>query len=190
MREKSRCQVAAVPLAGLRRFFAGLIHPAFAALGCGERALADYVVDMLARFARTDQLYRIREPGGRRLETIAEMLMELNRQWEPETRFSFDRELEIRRHCGDYALFMSGLFRAHVEHLALLDYYLLQGGQAYRSVAEMGQLAFAGEARLFAALGSRFEHLSGALDYVRKVHMRPALHGGVYGQMLRDMERF
>ena len=56
------------------------------------------------------------------------------------------------------------------------------------SVAEMAELSFAAEGQLFRALGEGFEHLSGALDYVRKVHMRPESHGGEYGAVLREIE--
>jgi len=184
-----RRNVASVSVAGLRAFFQRLVTPAFGTLGLGEREIIDYVVDLLARFARTDQLYRIRDPKGRQLETIAEMLIELARHWEPETPYSFDREFEIRRHCGDYALFMSGLFRLHVERRSLLDYYLLEGPRAYRSVAELGQLAFAPDTKIFRALADQFEHLSGGLDYVRKVYLRPALHSGPYRDLLRDIEK-
>jgi len=188
MEETSSRSPASVSMAGLRSFFQKQVAPAFGSLGLQERELIDYVVDLLARFARTDQLYRIRDAQGRRIETIAEMLVELTRQWEPGRPYSFDREFEIRRHCGDYALFMSGLFRLHVERRALLDYYLLQGRQAYRSVAELGRLAFSSDSRIFRALADRFEHLSGALDYMRKVYLRPALRTGPYRGLLRDWE--
>jgi hypothetical protein len=190
MAMKPSREVAPVTPAGLRSFFQRLVLPAFGTLGLSDSQICGYVVDLLARFARTDQLYRIRDAQGRRLETIAEMLLELGRQWEPEGRYSFDRDLEIRRHCGDYALFMSGLFRAYVERQGLMDYYLDQGQRAYRAVSELGQLSFAAETRLFRALSGHFERLSGALDFVRKVHLRPELHSGPYKQVLRQMDLF
>lgn len=139
----------------LRAFFARLVLPGFAELGIADRAVSDYVIDLLARFARTDQLYRA---------------------------------VEIRRYVGDYALFSSGLFRAWVEWQGLGDYYCEQGRAAYAAAAEMAQLSYGEEARLLRALGEGFEHLAGALDYVRKVHMRPESHGGEYGAVLREIE--
>lgn len=189
MDARTRGQTAVVNQAGLRRFFDGLVRPAFGALGLGDRAVTDYVSDMLARFARTDQLYRLRDARGQRLETVAEMLVELSRQWAPGTLYSFDRDLDIRRHSGDFALFMSGLFRQHVEGCSLLDYYLVQGRAAYRAAADLSQLSFCPEGRLFAALSERFEILSGGLDYMRKVYMRPEQHGGPYRDLMRQLER-
>ena len=132
----------------LRACFARVVLPGFAELGIADRAVSDYVIDLLARFARTD-----------------------------ERRWSFDR-----------ALFSSGLFRAWVEWQGLGDYYCEQGRAAYAAAAEMAQLSYGEEARLLRALGEGFEHLAGALDYVRKVHMRPESHGGEYGAVLREIE--
>ena len=172
---------------GLRSFFQRLVFPGFASLGIADREVVEYVVDLLASFARIDQLYRIRDMRGQPLETIAEMLVELGSQRQPERRWSLDREVDIRRHVGDYALFTSGLFRTWVERQGLGGYYLEQGRRAYGAVAEMAQLGLVSQARLFAALAEQFEHLSGALDYVRKVYMRPELHGGSHGALMRQI---
>ena len=180
--------VDAVSPAGLRAFFQRLVFPGFAELGIADREVVQYVVDLLARFARVDQLYRVRDARGQRLETIAEMLVELGRDRQPQGRWSFDRDMEIRRHVGDYALFTSGLFRPWVERQDLVEYYFEQGRQAYRALAEMAELSYAAEGKLFRALGEEFEHLSGALDYVRKVYMRPESHQGPYEALLRHME--
>ena len=174
--------------AGLRAFFQRLVFPGFAELGIADREVVQYVVDLLTRFARVDQLYRVRDTRGQRLETIAEMLVELGRDHQPQRRWSFDRDMEIRRHVGDCALFTSGFFRPWVERQDLVEYYFEQGHQAYRTLAEMAELSYAAEGKLFRTLGEGFEHLSGALDYVRKVYMRPELHQGPYEALLRHME--
>lgn len=171
----------------LRSFFHRLVLPGFTSLGIADREVTEYVVDLLTSFARTDQLYRVRDMRGQSLETIAEMLVELGRQRQPERHWSFDREMDIRRHIGDYALFTSGLFRTWVERQGLGGYYLEQGRKAYGAAAELAQLGFASQARLFGTLEEQFEHLSGGLDYVRKVYMRPELQGGSHGRLLRQL---
>ena len=82
-----RRNVAPVSAAGLWDFFQRMVTPSFGILGLGDRDIVDYVVDMLVRFARTEQLYRIRNEKGHRLETIAEMMMELARYSEEGVRF-------------------------------------------------------------------------------------------------------
>ena len=104
-----------------------MVAPSFGMLGLQSRELIDYVTRLLADFARADELYRIRDARGRRLETVAAMLLELMRAWNPAIPYHFEREVEVRRHCGDYTLFICGLFRAHLEAESLLGYYLEQG---------------------------------------------------------------
>ena len=177
-----------LPPPALRRFFEAMVRPCFASLGIGQGELADYVTDLLARFSRTDQLYRVRDSRGRPLHTLTGLLLELMEEWGSDRSWSFDREVDLRRHCGDYALFLSGIFRPHVEAGGHLSYYLREGGESYRLVGEHLQLVGGRQARLFRGMADRFEELSGTLDYLRKVHMVPALHGHPYGQALRGFE--
>jgi hypothetical protein len=108
-------------------------------------------------------------PPGRRLTSVVEMLS-LERvlpDWEAERA--------LRRYLGDYTLFMSGLFRPFVEREGYLGWYLSEGARAYSHVAKL-----AGGTRrdrmLYEELSVRFEHYSGAFDYLRKVRF-PGLAG-------------
>ena len=174
--------------AGLPRFFQHMVAPSFGTLGLQSRELIDYVTRLLSDFARTDELYRIRDARGRRLETVAAMLLELMRAWNSAVPYRYEREVEVRRHCGDYTLFMSGLFRPHLEAESLLDYYLEQGQQAYGIVAERMEMTMSPQASVFKALAAEFESVSGALDYMRKVYMRPGQRTGPYEDLLRQLD--
>ena len=164
-------RVTAVSHEGLRRFFAGMVQPSFTTLGLGVGDTSRYVTDLLARFARSDQLYRVRDSRGRRLETVTELLVELMEQWTgSEESYRFEREIDLRRHCGDFALFMSGVFRDHVEGGAYLSYYLTEGSASYRVVGERLQLMGDRRSQMFRFMAEHFEAVSGALDYMRKVY--------------------
>ena len=173
---------------GLRRFFADMVHPCFTTLGLGAGETADYVIDLMARFARTDQLYRVRDSRGRPLESVTDLLLELMEQWSGEQPYRLDREVELRRHVGDYALFMSGVFRPHVEHNGYLNHYLDQGGVNYLAVGERLQMMGERQAALFHGLAGCFEAVSGALDYMRKVYMVPAARSGPYSAIMRQLD--
>ena len=134
---------------GLRRFFADMVRPSFATLGLGAGETAAYVIDLMARFARSDQLYRVRDSRGKPLESVTDLLLELMEQWSGEQPYRIDRELELRRHVGDCALFMSGVFRTHVEHHGYLNHYLDQGGANYLAVGERLQMMGERQAALF-----------------------------------------
>ena len=105
-----------------------------------EPSVARYVTDLLADFAHTDRLYRIHNAYGRRLEQVAEMLIESNPLLEAS---SFDRERSVRKHVGDYTLFMTGLFPESVAKLrqskrprldAFVD-YVQAGKESYSIVS-------------------------------------------------------
>ncbi len=74
--------------------------------------LASYVSGLLVGFTHVDNLYRIRDSRGRRLEDVGEMLLE---SYPLIGGGSFDREREVRKHVGDYVLFMTGLFPESLE---------------------------------------------------------------------------
>ena len=79
-----------------------------------EPQVATYVAAVLADFVRTESLHRIRNVQGKPLEDVGEMLVESNPLLEAA---SFDREREVRKHVGDYTLFMTGLFPENVARI-------------------------------------------------------------------------
>ena len=159
--------------ASLRRFFDRSIRRSFGDLSIRDEVAADYLADLLTRFARSETLYPL-GVAGTGLETVAELLLEIQRVWEFETpQFNPVHEWELRRHIGDYTLFMTGLFPERVEGLAVTGYYIREGKRAYRFVSEHDRADARPLAGLFRALADRFEGFAGALTYMRKVYFRP-----------------
>src|SRR5437667_227992 len=153
-----------------------------AELGVGDDAIAAYLAEVMAEFARTDRLYRLRAPGGARLESVVEMLGLGPPTPGPAGTRAF------HRYVGDFALFMSGLFRSFVERGGYLGYYLAEGARAYARASALAE----GEPRagrvLYRELSVRFEYYAGALDYLRKVRF-PGLAGpDPVGAFLREIE--
>lgn len=150
----------------LERYFTELTHDVFTQLEIAEPGIADYVARVLADFARADRLYRIHDLKGQRVETLVELLIE---EQNPFGQARLEGHA-FRRYVGDFTLFMSGLFREHVERQGTLDYYLSEGRRSYRQVAatERGEAA-----PVFHDLARRFELYSGALDFMRKTRFHP-----------------
>ncbi len=159
----------------LRRLFRRLTEQTFVrTLGWDDPAVVGYVSDLLADFTHIDRLYRIRTTQGRRVEDVAEMLLEgdlLHRA------ASVEREREVHKHIGDFTLFMAGLFPEHVWRLrsprplaspdSLLD-YVRTGKRSYRVAAEFTFGDYAGTAPLFRKLSDQFELCVFGLGYVRR----------------------
>jgi hypothetical protein len=157
----------------LPRFFGRAIRRTFGDLALDDAPAATYLTDLLTRFARAEALHTVRELSTRPLATVFDALLEIQRVWEWESPdFDPGTERVLRRHIGDYTLFMTGIFRDHVERLAVTGYYQREGQRAYRFVAETARTGGQPEAPLFRRLADRFEVYSGALAYARKVHFR------------------
>ena len=154
----------------LRRFFDQAIRASFADLAYRDDQAADYLADMLTRFARTENLF----PRGSvvpRLETVVDMLLEIQGAWQDEAAsFRPEREVSVRRHIGDFTLFMTGIFRERVERTASAGYYIAEGKRAYHFVSEHARAGRVATAPPFRRLAERFESYARALDYARRVH--------------------
>ncbi|MFO0947520.1 MAG: hypothetical protein U1D30_16610 [Planctomycetota bacterium] len=90
----------------LAKLFAGLTEYTFISeLGLTDTQLVDYLSEMLTRFIHRDTIYAIKDASQRRLEEVAEMMVEAER---PEHRG--EKRREIFRHIGDFSLFWTGVY--------------------------------------------------------------------------------
>jgi len=151
----------------LRRLFAELVAKELPA----DHEVAAYVANLLIDFVHVDQLYRIRNCRGKRLEDVGEMLVESNPALDAP---SFEREREVRKHIGDYTLFLTGMFPEYVATLprrglrldSIID-YVKAGKESYRIVAAFDQFEYRHVAPLFRRLAEDFEYCVHGLNRVK-----------------------
>lgn len=151
----------------LSRLFTGLVAKELPA----DHEMAAYVTDLLIDFVHVDQLYRMRNARGKRLDEVGEMLVESNPLLDAR---SFEREREVRKHIGDYTLFLTGMFPEYVGALprrglrldSFID-YVKAGKESYRMVAAFDQFAYRGAAPLFRRLAEEFESCVYGLSRVK-----------------------
>lgn len=176
-----------IPDTRLKSFFFECARKSFWELGLHDNTVIEYVSNMLTAFAHSDQLYQLRATDGHRLDSIVEIL---STQFE-EASFpqpQVKKERELRRYVGDYALFMSGLFRSYIEKTGVLDYYLQEGRRSYWKVSELDLALYQTGFLLFQDLSKNFEYYSGALDYMRKACFTPSPGEDPFGQFLRQID--
>lgn len=162
------------PMPSLRKFFENFVwRRFFEDIRLEEPGVARYVTDLLADFEHSDNLYCIRNASGRRLEDVGEMLIESNPVL---AASSFDRERAVRKHVGDYTLFMTGLFPESVTRLrqtkrprleAFVD-YVQAGKESYAIVSSFDQFEYRHEAPLFRRLSEQFELCVVGLNLVKQ----------------------
>jgi hypothetical protein len=142
----------------LRQLFGRLVSKELSA----DPEVAAYVSNLLIDFVHVDHLYRIRNCRGKRLEDVGEMLVESNPLLDAR---SFQREREVRKHIGDYTLFLAGMFREYLGTLprrglrldSIID-YVKAGKESYRVVSAFDQFEYRQVASLFRRLAESFEY--------------------------------
>jgi len=149
----------------LKSFFLQCAQQSFHELGLNDSVITDYVASVLTTFAHTDHLYRVRTPKGRHLDSVVEMLSAYLNPAD-QLQHPVQREREFRKYVGDYTLFMSGLFRAHVEQDGVLDYYFSEGRRSYLKVSELDVALYHTGFLLFQELSKNFEYTGQRLYFL------------------------
>ena len=142
-------------------------------LGLCDPEVTGYVARLLCEFTEADKLYRVRDEMGRPIEELTEMM----RAADPVngTASSFDAERSVRKHIGDYALFVAGMYpeamssdRRRRRHQPSLEELIQAGKESYYIVSQFNLFEYEQEAPLFARLSNRFERCILGLTLVRE----------------------
>jgi hypothetical protein len=141
-------------------------------IGIRDPQVVAYVSHLLAEFCETDQLFKIRDAANRPLDDLGAMLVESDPVYGPAP--SFDRERQVRKHIGDYALFFTGMFPESVNHLRLRRHrlenlidWMKAGKESYYIVSKFEDFEYAKVAPLFANLARNFEGCVYGLNMVK-----------------------
>jgi hypothetical protein len=154
----------------LRRLFAGFTEHAFLHhLGVGDPPLIDYLSMLLSQFTHVDTLFRLHNAKGRRLEEVADMMMEAE-ALPPEGR----TKREMHRHIGDFALFWTGVYPEALKRMRsalckdhFID-YCEQGKRSYYIASTFEDEPYREEAPVLRRLSEEFELCAYGLNQVRR----------------------
>lgn len=155
----------------LRQFFEKLVVECYGArMGIEDPEISGYITNLLTDFSRVDRLYSIHGASGNPLREISAMAVASDPVHG--TAASFGEERELRKHIGDYALFLTGMYpdsshnarRGQGNSFAeLVD----TGKESYYIVSQFDLFEFAAEAPFFARMAERFEDCMQGLNLVR-----------------------
>lgn len=146
-----------------RFYFYILVRRVLSQAGIEERAVADYVAELLSEYVRMMNS-RCEIPGlDKPLEYFFEMLAALA-QVDEGTAF------QVRAHMGNHSLFLAGLFKEHIEHRAArrgapgLSYYEELGRMSYRVAGDHRLAQRYALSSVFGILSQEFETTRVALN--------------------------
>jgi hypothetical protein len=142
-------------------------------LGLNDPDVTSYVARLLCEFSQSDKLYQVRDEGGHPIEELTEMIEAADPVHGPAP--SFDAERAMRKHIGDYALFVAGMYpeamgskRRLRRNQPSLGELIHAGKESYYIVSQFNLFEYEQEAPLFARLSDGFERCILGLTLVRE----------------------
>ena len=132
--------------------------------GLEDRSLSDYVASLLERFSDRAHMRSPADGATGPIQYVSDMLVAL-RTASPTQTFL------IRAHIGNYALFISGIFRESVESRAQrgapdLSYYEDMGRSNYHAAARHHVAKTAALDGVYGQLAESFREVRGALNHL------------------------
>ncbi len=159
----------------LEPFFQQMVRNSYAGkLGIHDLQITHYVAHLLCEFSESEKLYKLRDDEGRPVHALEEMI----RASDPihGTATSFDAERAVRKHIGDYALFVSGMYPESMEADApfrrrhghqSFEQLVSVGKESYYIVSQFDLEEYAEEAPMFRRLSDWFDRCIYGLRLVR-----------------------
>jgi hypothetical protein len=158
----------------LEPFFQQVVRNSYEGkLGLNDPDVTGYVAHLLCEFSQAENLYKLRDANGHFVEELDAMLLAAD----PinGTAPSFDAERSVRKHIGDYALFVGGMYpeaiapgRRRRSPQPTLGELVRAGKESYFIVSQFNLFEYEQEAPLFARLSDSFERCLLGLSLVRE----------------------
>ena len=156
----------------LHQLFTEIVGRNYCDVGISSPEVQGYVSTVLTEFCENDNLFKIRDAAGRPLHDVGEMLLEADPVYGRAP--SFERERQVRKHIGDYTLFLAGMFPESINHFRLhrqrlenfVD-FIKAGKESYFIVSKFDQFEYARLAPLFSKLSYEFESCVYGLHLVK-----------------------
>lgn len=156
----------------LEPFFQQMVRNSYAGkLGIHDTAITNYVAGLLCEFSEAEKLYKVRDEHGKPIHALEEMVLAADPVHG--TAASFDAERAVRKHIGDYALFVSGMYPESMDpwrrRFGQQSYEELVsvGKQSYYIVSQFDLEEYAEEAPMFRRLSGWFDRCIYGLRLVR-----------------------
>ena len=146
----------------IRSLFRTLTERGLGQIDIRDEASLGYVSDLLLDFMRTDDLFRVRDADGRRVEYLTDLVERAEGANDPTTR------ADQHRYLGDLTLFMLGLFPERFERnrrAVSAEYYSQQGRRSYRIVADLAWVHSGPEP--YSRLADSFDQYVQGLNWVK-----------------------
>jgi len=147
----------------IRILFQRLTERGMHQLNLHDSDTIQYITNLLTEFVQIENMYRIKDGAGRRLQYLFDMLTQASNETSPE------RRRDCYKHVGDLTLFNLGLFPENLNYghrTVSPDYYAETGRRSYTIVADMDSYA-THSATIYRKLSEQFEQCVVGLNWVK-----------------------
>jgi len=147
----------------IRILFQRLTERGMHQLNLHDSDTIQYITNLLTEFVQIENMYRIKDGAGRRLQYLFDMLTQASNEMSPE------RRRDCYKHVGDLTLFNLGLFPENLNYghrTVSPDYYAETGRRSYTIVADMDSYA-THSATIYRKLSEQFEQCVVGLNWVK-----------------------
>lgn len=147
----------------IRQLFLQLTSRGMSQLRLHDPDTIDYITNLLTEFVNMENMYRIKDGTGQRVQYLFELLTRASAEMSPA------RRRDCYKHVGDLALFNLGLFPESLTYgrrTVSPGYYAETGRRSYTIVAEMDSSA-AGSMTVYRKLSEQFEQCVVGLNWVK-----------------------
>ena len=146
----------------IRALFHQLTERGFGQSNLHDRDTIQYVTNLLTDFVHVENMHRIKDASGRRIEYLFEILAQASAEMSPAVRRDY------YKHVGDLTLFNLGLFPESLTYghrTVSPDYYAETGRRSYTIVAEMDSATRS--TVVYRKLSDQFERCVVGLNWVK-----------------------
>jgi hypothetical protein len=138
-----------------------------------ERNAIHYLANLLGLFVHTERLYRVQAGDSQGHEYLVDLVAEA-------AQAQGERAFLVQSHIGNYALFLSGICAAWIEHRhryrrrpLTLDYYTRLGRAHYAAASDHWLARRFNVNRVFGQLAQRFDYYRGGLERIAAEYLQP-----------------
>ncbi len=145
----------------IREFFQRLTERGMGQLNLHDPDTIQYITNLLTEFVQIENMYRVKDETGRRVQYLFDMLTQASNEMAPALRRDY------YKHLGDLTLFNLGLFPENLTYgrrTVSPDYYAEAGRRSYTIVAEMDSSS---GTKVYRKLSEQFEQCVVGLNWVK-----------------------
>lgn len=171
-------------------YFYILVRHALREFRIDDRAVSDYLANLLAEFGQGNRLHRIDRKATKEYKYLVDLMAEL-------LDANSEQTFYVQSHLGNYALFMTGIFPDHIYHRAKyhppspdFSYYEQVGSANFQRasqhrIAEKYRLA-----DILYLLGQQFRQVRLALNHLTDSFLHLDRHAGTTDRVVRRLDNF